>query len=113
MRWFAWGGGRDWGPAPGAGVGVGDGQGQGLELGDQGAEPAVVVEPLPVVVELLVGDEAGDGLAGPLPVGGRQDGRGGVAAAGLPAPAGRPPGWGAGAGAAEAGALRGAARRPA
>jgi len=30
-------------------VGVGDGQGQGLELGDQGAEPAVVGEPLPEV----------------------------------------------------------------
>jgi len=45
----------------------------------------VVVEPLPVVVELLVGDEPGDGLAaglaGPLPVGAVQDGRVGVAAA--------------------------------
>ena len=45
----------------------------------------MVVEPLPVVVELLVGDEPGDGLAadlaGPLPVGAVQDGRVGVAAA--------------------------------
>jgi hypothetical protein len=55
------------------------------------AEPAVVVEPLPVVVELVVGDDPGDGLAGglagPLPVGAVQDGRVGVAAAaGLAAP---------------------------
>jgi hypothetical protein len=65
--------------------GVGDGQGEVFELGDQGAEPAVVVEPLPVVVELVVGDEPGDGLAaglaGPLPVGAVQGGRVGVAAA--------------------------------
>src|SRR5258708_21280506 len=102
MRWFAWCGGRDCGPAPGAGVGVGDGQGQGLELGDQGAEPAVVVEPLPVVVELLVGDEAGGGLSaglsGPLPAGGGPGGRGGGAAAVRPAAAGAPPPRGARAG---------------
>ena len=59
------------GPALGPRVGVGDGQGHGFQLGDQGAEPTVVVEPLPVVVELVVGDEPGDGLAvdlaGPLP----------------------------------------------
>src|SRR5260221_13359057 len=85
MRWFAWWGGRDCGPAPGAGVGVGDGQGQGLELGDQGAEPAGVVEALPVVVELLVGDEAGGrpaaGLGGSPPVGARPVGGGAVGAA--------------------------------
>ena len=45
-------------------AGVGDGQGEGFEFGDQGAEPAVVVEPLPVVVQLLVGYEPGYGLAG-------------------------------------------------
>ena len=70
-----------------SGAGVGDGQGQGFELGDEGAELAVVVEPLPVVV----GDEPGDGLAGdlagPLPVGAVQDrGVGVAAAAGLAAP---------------------------
>ncbi len=96
------------------GVGVGDGQGQGFELGDQGAEPAVVVEPLLVVVELLVGDEAGDGLAGhlagPLPVGAVQDGRVGVAAAAGLAAADVPVGEGAGQGEAEAGELGGDAR---
>src|SRR5260221_8968923 len=70
--------GSGWWPGP-------PGQGQGFELGDQGAEPTVVAEPLPVVVELVVGDEPGDGLAaglaGPLPVGAVQDGRVGVAAA--------------------------------
>src|SRR6266487_1565742 len=64
---------------------VGDGQGQGFELGDERAELAVVVEPLPVVVELVLGDQPGDGLAGhlagPLPVGAVQDRRIGVAAA--------------------------------
>ena len=63
--------GRCGGLAPGTRAGVGDGQGEVFELGDEGAEPAVVVEPLPVVVELVVGDEPGDGLAvdlaGPLP----------------------------------------------
>jgi hypothetical protein len=33
-------------------AGVGDGQGKGFEFGDERAELAVVVEPLPVVVEL-------------------------------------------------------------
>jgi hypothetical protein len=75
------------GPVFPSGAGVGDGQGQGFELGDEGAELAVVVEPLPVVV----GDEPGDGLAGdlagPLPVGAVQDrGVGVAAAAGLAAP---------------------------
>jgi hypothetical protein len=95
------------GPAFSPRVGVGDGQGQGFELGDQGAEPAVIVEPLPVVVQLIVGDEPGDGLAadlaGPLPVGAVQDGRVGVAAAaGLAAPVGAD-GDGAGQGGARGG----------
>ena len=34
-------------------AGVCDGQGEGFQLGYEGAELAVVVEPLPVVVELL------------------------------------------------------------
>src|SRR5258708_20902852 len=116
MRWFGWCGGRDCGPAPGAGVGVGEGRGEGLELGGEGGEPAVVVEPLPVVVELLVGDEAGDGLAaglaGPLPVGAVQDGRVGVAAAVRPAAADVPLDEGAGQGGAGAGGPRGPAPRP-
>src|ERR1039457_6334038 len=90
------------GPALAWLAGVGDGQGEGFELGDQSAEPAVVAGPLPVVVELAVGDEPGDGLAGhlagPLPVGAVQDGRGGVAA-------GVPVDEGAGQGEAEAGEL--------
>src|SRR5262245_59129182 len=65
------------------GAGVGDGQGEGFELGDQGAEAAVVVDPLAVAGDLLVGHEPGDGLAGdlagPLPVGAVQHGRVGVA----------------------------------
>ena len=84
MGWFALA------AVAGARAGVGDGEGEGFELGDQGAEPAVVVDPLAVVVELLVGHEPGNGLAGhlpgPLPVGAVQDGRVGVAgAAGLAA----------------------------
>jgi hypothetical protein len=39
---------------------VGNCQGQVFELGDEGAEAAVVVEPVPVVVELVVGDEPGN-----------------------------------------------------
>src|SRR5215467_3518025 len=88
-------------------VSVGDGQGEVFEFGDQGAEPAVVVEPLPVVAELLVGHEPGDGLApglaGPLPVGAVQGGRVGVAAAVRPAAADVPLDEGAGQGEAEAG----------
>src|SRR5450755_3380939 len=99
------------GPAPGLRAGVGDGQGQGFELGDQGAEPAVVVEPLPVVVELVAGDEPGDGLAGylagPLPVGAVQGGRVGVAAAAGLAAADVPLDEGAGQREAEAGELGG------
>src|ERR1017187_3631536 len=95
------------GPALAWLAGVGDGQGEGFELGDQSAEPAVVAGPLPVVVELAVGDEPGDGLAGhlagPLPVGAVQDGRVGVAAAAGPAAADVPLDEGAGQGEAEAG----------
>jgi hypothetical protein len=69
---------------------VGDGEGDVFELGHQFAEAAVVVQPLAVVIDLVVGDEPGDGLAGllagPLPVGAVQDGRiGAAAAAGLAA----------------------------
>jgi hypothetical protein len=89
------------------GAGVGNGQGEGFELGDQGAEPAVVAEPLPVAVKLVVGDEPGDGLAtglaGSLPVGAVQDGRAGVAAAAGLAVADMPLDEGAGQGEAEAG----------
>ena len=68
-----------------AGVGVGDGLAEGFELGDERAEPALVVEPGLVVGELVVGQDAGDGLAadfaGPLVVGAVQYRRVGVAAA--------------------------------
>lgn len=50
----------------GLAAGAGDDQGQVFEFGDEGAEAAVVVEPAPVVLELLVGDEAGDCLTGCL-----------------------------------------------
>lgn len=50
MWWFAWCSGRGCGPAFPPRAGVGDGQGQGLELGNESAEAAVVVEPLPVLV---------------------------------------------------------------
>jgi hypothetical protein len=101
------------GPGPSllAGLGVGDGEGEFFEFGDQGAEAAVVVEPLPVVVELVVGDEPGDGfpggLAGPLPVGAVQVRGVGVAAAGGLAAADVPLEEGAGQGRAEAGELGG------
>src|SRR5437867_1503658 len=93
-----------------AGVGLGDGEAEFLEFGDELAQPAVVVEPGAVVGELLIGQDAGGGLAvflaGPLVVGAVQPGRvGAAAAAGVPA-AGHPVGEGAGqreAGAGEAG----------
>jgi hypothetical protein len=111
MWWFAWVAGRDWWPAFPARAGVWDGQGQGFDLGDQGAQPAVVVEPLAVIVRLLVGDEPGDGLAvdlaSQLPVGAVQDGRAGVAAAAGLARTDVPLDEGAGQGEAEAGELGG------
>ena len=68
-----------------AGVGFGDGEAEFLEFGDELAEAAVVVEPGAVVGELVVGQDAGGGLAvflaGPLVVGAVQPGRVGVAAA--------------------------------
>ena len=71
-------------PVP-AGVAVGDGKAELLELGDQFAQAAVVVEPGAVVGELLVGQDAGGGLAvflaGPLVVGAVQLRGVGVAAA--------------------------------
>ena len=72
------------GPAVPAGVGS-KARLEGFQLGDQGAEPPVVVEPGLVVGELVVGRMrvtvfAGD-LAGPLVVGAVQPGRVGVAAA--------------------------------
>ena len=61
-----------WLPVP-PGVGLGDGEAELLELGDELAEPLVVVEPGGVVGELVVGEDAGGGLAvllaGPLVVG--------------------------------------------
>src|SRR5215467_6412813 len=91
----------------GARVGVCDGQGEGFQLGEEGAELAVVVEPLPVVVELLGRYEPGDGLAGglagPLPVGAVQDGRVGAAAAAGLAAADVPLDEGAGQGGGDAG----------
>src|ERR1700690_4312492 len=52
---------------------VGDGEAELLEFGDDLAEPFVVVEPGAVVGELVVGEDAGGGLAvflaGPLVVG--------------------------------------------
>jgi len=90
---------------------VGDGEGGVFELGDQFAQAAVVVQPLAVVVDLVVGDEPGDGpaglLAGPLPVGAVQDGRVVVAAAAGPAAAHVPLDEGAGQGRAEVGDLGG------
>jgi len=92
-------------------AGVCDGQGEGFQLGYEGAELAVVVEPLPVVVELLGRYEAGDGLAGdlagPLPVGAVQDGRVGVAGAAGLAAADVPLDEGAGQGEAGGGELGG------
>src|SRR6266567_1873915 len=63
-----------------AGVGFGDVEAEGFEFGGELAEPAVVVEPGAVVGELLLGQDAGGGLAvflaGPLVVGARAGGAG-------------------------------------
>ncbi len=94
-----------------AGVCVGDGQAEGFELGDEGAEPPLVVEPLLVVGELVIGEQPGDGLAGdlagPLVVGAVQHGRVGVAVAVGPAAPGEPLGEGTGQDEADAGELAG------
>src|SRR6266704_7091385 len=83
-----------------AGVGFGDGEAEGFELGDELAQAAVVVEPGAVVGELVVGQDAGGGLAvflaGPLVVGAVQAGRVGVAAAVRVSAAGHPVGEGTG-----------------
>src|ERR1039458_4188460 len=46
---------------------------EGLELGDEGTQPSLVIDPRAVVVQLLVAHEPGDGLgrhlAGPLVIG--------------------------------------------
>src|SRR6185369_12709929 len=77
-----------------SGAFVGDSEGEFLEFGDQFAEPAVVVEPVLVVGDEVVGDETCDrlavDLAGPLPVGAVQDRWVGVAVAAGPAAAGVP-----------------------
>ena len=73
---------------------VGDGEGEVFQLGDQLAQAAVVVQPLPVVGDLVVGDQPADGLAavlaGPLPVRAVQLGWVVVAAAAGPAAAHAP-----------------------
>ena len=46
-----------------AGVGFGDGEAEFFEFGDELAEPFVVVEPGRVVGGLVVGEDAGGGLA--------------------------------------------------
>src|SRR6266536_1741904 len=88
-----------WLAAP-AGVDLADGEAEGFEFGDELAEPFVVVEPGAVVGELVVGQDAGGGLAvflaGPLVVGAVQPGRVGAAAAAGVAAAGQPVGDGAG-----------------
>src|SRR5690349_15159509 len=90
-----------------AGVGFGDGEAECLELGDELAQAAVVVEPGAVVGELIIRQDPGGGpavlLAGPLVVGAVQPGRVGVAAAVRPAAAGHPVGEGAGQGKAQGG----------
>src|SRR5580700_5307399 len=83
-----------------AGVGFGDGEAEGFEFGDELAQAAVVVEPGAVVGELLVGQDAGSGLAvlpaGPLVVGAVQLRGVGVAVAAGVSAAGHPVGEGAG-----------------
>jgi len=90
---------RGWLAVP-AGVGFGDVEAECFEFGDEFAQAAVVVEPGAVVGELVVGEDAGGGLAvflaGPLVVGAvRLRGVGVAAAAGVAA-AGHPVGEGAG-----------------
>jgi hypothetical protein len=73
-------------------VGFERGGAEGFELGEQFAEPAVVVDPGGVVAVLLGGEPAADrlggDLAGPLPVRAVQAGRVGVAGAVAAAAAG-------------------------
>jgi hypothetical protein len=99
--------GARWWLAVPAGVGFGDVEAEYFELGDEFAQAAVVVEPGTVVGELVVGEDAGGGLAvflaGPLVVRAvRLRGVGVAAAAGVAA-AGHPVGEGAGQGEAEGG----------
>ena len=93
---------------------VGEGEGEVFQLGDQLAQAAVVVQPLPVIGNLVVGDQAADGLAGPLagpvPVRTVQLRRVGVAAAAGPAAAHAPLHKGAGQRQAQSGELGGDGR---
>jgi hypothetical protein len=56
-----------------AGIGLDDGQAERLEVADEGSQPPFVIEPGSVVVELLVAEDAGQGLgfdlARPLVIG--------------------------------------------
>ena len=109
-----------WAGLPGSAAGlvsavlVCDGESEVFQLGDQLAQAAVVADPLPVVGDLVVGDHAADGLAGPLagpvPVRAVQLRRVGVAAAAGPAAAHAPLHEGAGQRKAQAGELGGDAR---
>src|SRR5258708_782008 len=85
-----------------AGVVLGDGEAEFLEFGEELAEAAVVVEPGAVVGELVVGEDAGGGLAvflaGPLVVGAVRLWRGRVGGGGWPGAAGGPGRGGGGAG---------------
>ena len=94
-----------WSAVP-AGVDFGDGEAEFLELGDQFAQAAVVVEPGAVVGELVVGQDPGSGLAvflaGPLVVGAVPLRGVGVAAAAAGVRSGHPVGEGAGQGEAAA-----------
>src|SRR5215471_16967702 len=67
-----------WLPSGSKGVGLGDVEAERFEFGDEFAQPAVVAEPGLVVGELVVGQDAGGGLAvflaGPLVVGAVQPG---------------------------------------
>src|SRR5215469_3057577 len=91
-----------------AGVVLGDGEAELFEVGDELADAAVVVEPGAIVGELLVGQDAGGGLAvffpaGPLVVGAVSLRGVSVAVAAGVAAAGQPVGEGAGQGEGEAG----------